>query len=1199
MSLIFQNQELKILTDLLNHVKSQNITEEEFLDYFISFFKRKNNNFIELMETENLDDFLDNKDKAKFYKLIRLGEIQFDYEKLVFYACKIKDQLNYRTSKKIQYQLAKKLLKTYNDDAGIFIFYDDNFNFRFSLVYAIYKGIKREFSYYKRFTYYVNPNLPYKTFIKQVGECGFSSIEEIQKAFSIEPVTKEFYKEIQNWYFWAFSEWEKGNLKFPLDNQDKSNYEEHIKINLIRLITRIIFIWFIKEKDLIPNKLFDKKELKKLIKDFGSNSNYYNAILQNLFFATLNTPLENRGWALDKGYVINRSNYGVKNLYRYEDMFLIEKEEVLKLFKEIPFLNGGLFDCLDKEDPNGKVIYVDGFSRREDKRVSIPDYLFFKEKVEKLDLSKYGLGKNEEVRGLIEILNNYNFTTDEATEIDQEVALDPELLGKIFENLLASYNEETATTARKATGSFYTPREIVDYMVKESLKEYFKEKLSILTQEELNNLLSPSDEELKIQEDKGREIIKAVYELKIIDPACGSGAFPMGILHKLVHILQKIDPDNKLWAEFVLDESLKELERLGQSEDKDKIVKEIEEVFNENLNYPDYGRKLYLIENCIYGVDKQPIATQISRLRFFISLVIDQKVDKNNPNNYGILPLPNLETNFISADTLLNLEQPLQQTNLESEELKKLRKKLMELRHRYFRIKDRNSKLGLQKRYREIREKIKEILVKSSWKELEAKKIADFDIFDQNSWADWFDSKYMFGISQGFDIVIGNPPYVRQEKIRDMKTKLTKYQVYTSTADLYVYFYEKGIKLLKERGILSYITSNKWLRAKYGEKLRDYLKNYKVLKILDFGGYRVFEQTVDTNIIIIKKEKSNDNIVKFLEVSKDVKKEDLLSYINDIRNWNELKQSKLNKTGWVLTKDEVLKLKEKIERIGKPLKDWDVKIYRGVTTGCNDAFIIDTETRNRILANCRDENERNRTEEIIKPVLKGENIEKYRYKWAGKWIIYIPWHFPLHNDKSISGASLEAEQEFEKKYPVLYSYFLQFKDRLLKRNKEETGIKYEWYALQRWASNYYLEFEKEKVIYQEIVMEPSFAYDNNNFYIEATGFIMVGKDLKYILGLLNSKPVSFFFRNYYAGGGLGEKGYRYKKAFLENLPIPAITSANKGIVDKIVDLVDRIIQLKNQDINNDISNLEREINELVYKLYDLTQDEIKIIEESK
>lgn len=176
---------------------------------------------------------------------------------------------------------------------------------------------------------------------------------------------------------------------------------------------------------------------------------------------------------------------------------------------------------------------------------------------------------------------------------------------------------------------------------------------------------------------------------------------------------------------------------------------------------------------------------------------------------------------------------------------------------------------------------------------------------------------------------------------------------------------------------------------------------------------------------------------------------------------------------------------------------------------------------------------------------------------------------------------------------------MQFKDRLLKRNKEETGIKYEWYALQRWASNYYLEFEKEKVIYQEIVMEPSFAYDNSNFYIEATGFIMVGKDLKYILGLLNSKPVSFFFRNYYAGGGLGEKGYRYKKAFLENLPIPAITSANKGIVDKIVDLVDRIIQLKNQDINNDISNLEREINELVYKLYDLTQDEIKIIEKSK
>ena len=255
------------------------------------------------------------------------------------------------------------------------------------------------------------------------------------------------------------------------------------------------------------------------------------------------------------------------------------------------------------------------------------------------------------------------------------------------------------------------------------------------------------------------------------------------------------------------------------------------------------------------------------------------------------------------------------------------------------------------------------------------------------------------------------------------------------------------------------------------------------------------------------------------------------------------------------------------------------------------------------MKNCKDEEERKRTEEIIKPILRGRDIKEYYYKWAGLWVIYIPWHFPLHNDKSISGASLKAEEEFKKQFPSLYNYLLQFKDGLSNRNKDETGIRYEWYALQRWASDYYQEFEKEKIVWQEIVREPSFAYDNKGIYIEATAFIMTGQNLKYILGLLNSKPVAFFFKTFYAGGGLGEEGYRYKKAFLEQLPLPPITKQNQSIAKDIEELVNKILSITqssdyetNKEKQQKVKELEKEIDKLVYKLYGLTEEEINVVE---
>jgi type II restriction/modification system DNA methylase subunit YeeA len=280
-------------------------------------------------------------------------------------------------------------------------------------------------------------------------------------------------------------------------------------------------------------------------------------------------------------------------------------------------------------------------------------------------------------------------------------------------------------------------------------------------------------------------------------------------------------------------------------------------------------------------------------------------------------------------------------------------------------------------------------------------------------------------------------------------------------------------------------------------------------------------------------------------------------------------------------------LKEKIESIGKPLKDWDVKIYRGITTGLNEAFIITTEKKNEILANCKDEEEKERTEAIIKPILRGKDIKRYYYEWADLWVIVIPAGWTNQNKEKEDD---NPETFIEETFPALMEYLKTFEAKAKKR--EDKGDY--WWELRHCA--YYPEFEKEKVVYSEIVQHPQFYFDKNGFYVEATSFLMTGENIKYICGLLNSKPVAFFFKKYYAGGGLGEKGYRYKKAFLENLPIPSTNDDNEPIVTQIETLVDEILTAKKQDPQSDTKQLERQIDQLVYQLYNLTEDEIKIIE---
>ncbi|HQB09969.1 MAG TPA: hypothetical protein PLW37_08875, partial [bacterium] len=460
-----------------------------------------------------------------------------------------------------------------------------------------------------------------------------------QEVFDVSILNKKFYKELSNWYFWAMD-----NVEFPDDGEKRKDVRN--ATNLIRLITRIIFIWFIKEKNLVPEKLFNKNEVNDIIDDFNKNKksgNYYRAILQNLFFGTLNQKMGERKFAKDGGHEdkeTNREEYGVKTLWRYGSLFKISKLEAEKLFKDIPFLNGGLFDCLDKENEKNRTIYVDGFSRNPGKQAFVPDYLFFGEETE-VDLNEiYGTkNKTYSAEGLINILNSYKFTIAENTPTEEDVALDPELLGKVFENLLASYNPETKTTARKQTGSFYTPREIVNYMVDESLIAYLKTKLDDETEETdhlLHRLFKHNDDQPFEDKDKVLKIVRAFDEIKILDPAVGSGAFPMGVLNKVVHVLSKLNPDNSEWQELQLkkiDKKMAETTDKPELKELDKLRDDIIKAFTDNE--ADYPRKLYLIENCIYGVDIQPIAIQICKLRFFISLIVDQKVDRRK-DNHGI-----------------------------------------------------------------------------------------------------------------------------------------------------------------------------------------------------------------------------------------------------------------------------------------------------------------------------------------------------------------------------------------------------------------------------------------------------------------------------------------------------------------------------------------------------------------------------------
>ncbi|PKN29312.1 MAG: hypothetical protein CVU64_08875 [Deltaproteobacteria bacterium HGW-Deltaproteobacteria-21] len=958
-------------------------------------------------------------------------------------------------------------------------------------------------------------------------------------AFDVESVTKSFYKELANWYFWA-----REHAVFPKDAPvDKDGKPS---LSLIRLITRLIFCWFLREKrnpqtgeGLLPETLFDQRAIRNLLKDPSPEScTYYTAVLQNLFFATLSTEMDKPGQPpnrrfMDEGNGRQSDDHMVHTFWRHARQ-IKEPRSFASLLQRVPFLNGGLFECLDERIQKGnstftREVRIDGFSTDPRKQPKLPNFLFFGPD-QKVDLATaYGDNSrnHETVRPLLSILHHYNFTLTENTPLEQEVALDPELLGHVFENLLAAYNPETGMIARKATGSFYTPRVVVDWMVDQALKVYLRGALlsegtdtspssSTSIDDRLDHLLSWEDAGHDFSKQDTETLIDAIDHLKALDPACGSGAFPMGLLQKLVHLLRKLDPENEGWRRRQEDA----LAAMDSPTAREEAQQAIKRAFARDND--DYGRKLYLIENCLYGVDIQPIACQIAKLRFFISLVVDQSIDPKAPN-YGILGLPNLETKIVAADTLLGLHRG-QLLILGTERVRELERELRQVRHDYFTARRYKVKKALRARDRKLCEELASALSEcGECSTYDSQRLAYWDPYDTNKDASFFDPGWMFGltpsgkISEGgpFDILIGNPPYVRQEELKgrsvagsDGKPRTLKdvlkgqYECYTGTADLYVYFFERSLQLLRTGGVLSFITSNKYFRAAYGERLRTYLAySTRPQVVLDFGDAPVFTSIAYPAILVTKKirhlEKGQLPLSRgptgILHPSNlppegwqarvlTWKPGPMLDSFPELFDTqaNALPQRDLKPDGWRLESPVKLRLLERLHTSGTSLGEYvKGRFYYGIKTGLNEAFVVDRTTRDRLIA------EHPSSEEVLKPFLRGRDVKRWRCVPHDLWLIFTR-----------RGCDI-------KKYPAIHEHLRQFKKRLMPGvpGGRKPGS-YEWYEIQDNIA-YWREFEQPKIITGRFMNAATFAYDDSGLYHNnANSFI--AKGTPFLAGVLNS-----------------------------------------------------------------------------------------------
>ena len=1071
-------------------------------------------------------------------RALNLGKITLsDGESIAIYEVELTDKVDIERNRRgIRDMLTSDWRDMGYAGAFMFCFRENESVLRFSYVSETW-GFNKQGKYEKistdtkRYTYLLGEGRGCRTAIEQFGILKNSkqTLQDITDAFSVEALTKQFYKDLYEWYLWATEP--SSGVSFPNNTSREDDDREDIETKIIRLITRIMFVWFIKQKNLVPDKIFDTTYLQAILKDFDpyskTDGNYYNAILQNLFFATLNRAIEDEQG--HKRRFATNVKKDIKTLYRYEEMFTISKDDVIKLFSEVPFLNGGLFECLDKTktiDGVEQAYNSDGFSRNDKRfpdgryrnRAIVPNNLFF-----------------ESEKGLISILSRYNFTIEENSPEEQQVALDPELLGKVFENLLGAYNPETKETARNQSGSFYTPREIVNYMVDESLVSYLGDTPLV------RSLFSNSFSYNANDEQEYKRLAAKLKSIKILDPACGSGAFPMGLLNRMVDVLSHISPTANI-----------------------------------------YDLKMSIIENCIYGSDIQSIATQITKLRFFISLICNCEKDASKPN-FGIPTLPNLETKFVAANSLIELHKKklgdFYQGLFENPEIELLKQSLAQARHEHFSAKTANRKSSLREKDKELRERLVKLLSdEEDYAPEDAKQMAEWNPYDQNAVAKFFDPEWMFGISDGFDLVIGNPPYIQLQNNGGELAKLYApcgYNTFARTGDIYCLFYERGHQLLRPGGHLCYITSNKWMRAGYGDKTREFfVKNTNPLLLIDFAGVKIFESaTVDTNILLFAKA-ANEHKTLCAVTNKQNK--------DSVKNLSVFVQQSgtvcdfSGSDSWVILSPIEQSIKRKIEAVGTPLKDWDIQINYGIKTGYNEAFIIDTAKREEILSNCETEKERQRTAELIRPILRGRDIKRYGYEWANLYLIatFPARHYDIEKYPAVKKYLLSFAYDYllaNGNDWVANSYLSEFcKQKLAqtgqyvtingkyilddKGNREKSRKKTsnKWFETQD-SISYWEDFSKPKIIYPNMTKYLPFVYDEAYFLTNQKCFILTGQNMAYLTAFLNSSLFKYCFRDSFPElqGGTRE----LSKIFFDKIPVKKVSSEQNEMFREIINTV--------------------------------------------
>lgn len=1074
--------------------------------------------------------------------------------------------------------------------------------------------------------------------------------------FDNDVLTNQFYKELQNWYFWALKP--ECRVSFPNDVASDIDDDKYNPQNIIRLITRLIFVWFLRQKGLVPKDLFKRDSLARLLKNFKpedlNSSTYYRAVLQNLFFATLNKKIEEREFMSDE-FIMNRNKgkHDVKTFMRHASDLQVSKEEFIELLHPVPFMNNSLFECLDNKEQNGHVYNWDGFSdsKKPQKQAFVPNYLFFAEDVY-IDLSEeYGkpAASSVKVSGIINILSKYTFTVEENTPLDVDVALDPELLGKVFENLLAAYNPETKETVRKSTGSYYTPRPIVQYMVDESLIAYLKKQVDGVSEDTLRSLLSYSDDDAvnPLDREQTRRLVDAIFRCKVLDPACGSGAFPMGILQQMAHLLSRVDSDNRIWEEVVIDNAIRYENTIDTMSDEEKAERqaEREKVFALSVDYPDYARKLYLIENCIYGVDLQSIAVQISRLRFFISLVCEQQPTDDASDNYGIHPLPNLEMKFVCANTLVKLENISETRELfANDEIIKLIQELKGVRHELFVVTNSHVKKRLLSKDKTIRDQImlstgdcytrdteekiarhkaglaecakemriaermsdevitqavtqdlfgdkEEVIsyspkqnkikainqrisyIKREIKRLQdslnsgrdkamrlAKQLTDWNPYDQNLSSPFFDADWMFGVTDGFDVVIGNPPYISAPtqvadptllKQREYLANCNDYETLYQKWDLYIPFMEYGVKSLNNGGCFSMIVPYPVTNQLYAKVFRHWLMtNYDIIEIVDLNGTKVFENATVSNVVLFARGISSTH----------------QTYISHIDDKGTIHRSFLQPHDKMLQdeKTQVWNLTQE-QRIGKrhpemlTLGDY-CYVSKGMVLNADEKTAKGAFKKDELISETKDDVH-------CRPYVEAKDIERY----AIKRVRYLEYNTDRVPDK------------------LSRPTFRELYDRPKLICNRLGGLK-----LMIDAETYYLQSDSSFICMKwadlASVNNKSITSSVKKFCTKPRKEMEVlsqDMDLRFLLGVLNSTYASVLLNDLRGGD------YHIYPEHIRSIAIPPAASSEQAT---IIDLVDRILAVKQADPQADTSADERVIDMLVYKLYGLTYDEVKIVD---